>query len=515
MEYLHCFLMAYEPGGTEGEPCQPHFFLPHFCPHQDLKLSLISSRHTSRYTDLFTVGNWGEFGPYTITHKISLDVTLPRSERRVRAEFGVIPDDDFIPDAALSTDLVQALNPQWFPLSAQTTNKTGPGLRGGSCGICLDPISEGDYSTTHLTCLNTFHKNCLGEWITTPRITEGQVITKFATCPLCAKKIVPPAVMTIDLNAAFYAAVVSCFPSGSILHSANEYRPSQRSKFSHATTSMLITVKLPCNTFKRYYMKFGKGSAGHIVEGEFQSMKEIRKVAVEPVLVADPFISKTFTDAEEDYHFFLCEFIEMTSPSYLVIPPQEVWRRVTELHEKSVSPTGKFGFDVQTYTGDIPQHVEWNSSWSDFFAKMLVNMKAFETRIRGPWEDDSLFPKILQEVVPRLIGALERDGRPIKPSLIHGNIFGHWASPYGTKDTVFYNPCSYFAHPEMEWAFLAQAGSPALKYEDRDVVQRVLDEKGLSEPKDEWCDRQQLYFIYFRLVESIEYKALSSRRRES
>jgi protein-ribulosamine 3-kinase len=278
---------------------------------------------------------------------------------------------------------------------------------------------------------------------------------------------------------------------------------------------MLITVELPRNTLKRYYMKFGKGSAGRIIEGEFQSMKEIRKVAVESILVADPFTSKTFVDAEEDYHFFLCEFFEMTSPGIHVVPPQEVWRRVTELHEKSVSPTGKFGFHVQTYIGDIPQHVEWNSSWSDFFAKMLVNMKAFETGIRGPWKDDSLFPKILQEVVPRLIGALERDGRTIKPSLIHGNIFGHWARRYDTKDTVFYNPCSYFAHSEMELAFLARAGSYDLNCEDRDMVQHVLDEKGLSEPKDEWCDRQQLYFVYFRLVESIELKGLSSHMRES
>jgi fructosamine-3-kinase len=29
----------------------------------------------------------------------------------------------------------------------------------------------------------------------------------------------------------------------------------------------------------------------------------------------------------------------------------------------SESPTGKFGFHVNTYAGNLPQMVEWESSW--------------------------------------------------------------------------------------------------------------------------------------------------------
>jgi hypothetical protein len=66
---------------------------------------------------------------------------------------------------------------------------------------------------------------------------------------------------------------------------------------------------------------------------------------------------------------------------------------------------------------------------------------------------------------------------------------------------------TYFAHHEMEWAFLAKQGSWDFTGKDRDEVKAVLDERW-SEPKDEWHDRQRLYEVYFSLVESIENYAI-------
>jgi len=100
-------------------------------------------------------------------------------------------------------------------------------------------------------------------------------------------------------------------------------------------------------------------------------------------------------------------------------------------------------------------------------------MKEFETNIRGLWKDETLFQRTLEEVVPRLIGALERDRRKVKPSLIYGNILGHWGTPYGSKSTMFYGPSSHFAHREMELASLALAASRHPVYEDRDMLQVI------------------------------------------
>src|SRR5438105_470082 len=254
--------------------------------------------------------------------------------------------------------------------------------------------------------------------------------------------------MAVDADLALQNAVISCFPTGSKVRSADEYRPSNHEKFSCSTTSMRIIIELPGGAFKQYFMKLAKGSKVGPTEGEFQAITAIHNITADLNLVAQPFILKAFTDGDIERIFFLCDFIEMTWPSSLVPPSKEALHCLTKLHKQSVSPSGQFGFHIQTYIGDIPQHVEWDSSWSDFFAKMLRHMKEFETNIRGPWKDETLFQRTLEEVVPRLIGALERDGRKVKPSLIHGNILEHWGTPYGSKSTIFYGPSSYFAHHE-------------------------------------------------------------------
>jgi hypothetical protein len=52
-----------------------------------------------------------------------------------------------------------------------------------------------------------------------------------------------------------------------------------------------------------------------------------------------------------DIHFFLAEFREMTDD---MPDPHKFAALLLTLHQKSASPTGKFGFLITTYVGNLP-----------------------------------------------------------------------------------------------------------------------------------------------------------------
>jgi protein-ribulosamine 3-kinase len=53
---------------------------------------------------------------------------------------------------------------------------------------------------------------------------------------------------------------------------------------------------------------------------------------------------------------------------------------------------------------------------------------------------DNLAKKIFSHVIPRLIGNLERDGRSIKPCLIHGDLWeGNIGTVQETGDIYIYD----------------------------------------------------------------------------
>jgi len=50
-------------------------------------------------------------------------------------------------------------------------------------------------------------------------------------------------------------------------------------------------------------------------------------------------------------------------------------KRLAEMHQKSVSPTGKFGFHMTTCHARVPQATGcWEESWAVLFGKQLANI---------------------------------------------------------------------------------------------------------------------------------------------
>lgn len=74
---------------------------------------------------------------------------------------------------------------------------------------------------------------------------------------------------------------------------------------------------------------------------------------VTPDFAPKPIAWGTFK-SNHDLHFFLCNFHDMDNE----LPEMEQFSaRLAQLHRDSISPTGKFGFHVTTYNGNIPQDV--------------------------------------------------------------------------------------------------------------------------------------------------------------
>lgn len=167
-----------------------------------------------------------------------------------------------------------------------------------------------------------------------------------------------------------------------------------------------------------------------------------------PDLTPEPIAWGSFAQADHVY-FFLCEFIDMTDDLPEV---QTSMKMLADLHTKSSSPNGKYGFHVPTLQGTVPQYTEWTESWEQFFTKSIKLVFENEERSQGP--DDEvryLCQEILSKVVPRLLRPLETGGRHITPRLIHGNIWdGNTSEDVTTNLPVFYDATCIYAHNESK-----------------------------------------------------------------
>lgn len=94
--------------------------------------------------------------------------------------------------------------------------------------------------------------------------------------------------------------------------------------------------------------------------------------------------------------------------------------RLAEMHQKSKSPTGKYGFHVTTYNGNLPQLNQWTDTWEEFFTSNFNDFLRMEQEMQGPATEalTNLSSAMLEKVIPRLLRPLETGGRHIEPSLV-------------------------------------------------------------------------------------------------
>ena len=102
----------------------------------------------------------------------------------------------------------------------------------------------------------------------------------------------------------------------------------------------------------------------------------------------------------------------------------------------------KFGFDVDTCCGFLPQSNTWNSSWLDFYTHKLeeqISMQPTDAELQQLW---SSLKKSLEKLF------LDVD---VFPSLLHGDLWGGNIGQVG-DDPVIFDPASFYGHHEYDLA---------------------------------------------------------------
>ena len=148
-----------------------------------------------------------------------------------------------------------------------------------------------------------------------------------------------------------------------------------------------------------------------------------------------------------DAHYYVCKFFELADE---LPEPAEFCRTVADLHSRSRSPNGKFGFHVVTYNGNLPQNNNWANTWEECFTVGFQHMLDINVERGGPWpEMERLKGGMITKVIPRLLRPLEINGRIVKPSLVHGDLWcGNTAIDTETDKPLIYDPASFYAHNE-------------------------------------------------------------------
>ena len=148
-----------------------------------------------------------------------------------------------------------------------------------------------------------------------------------------------------------------------------------------------------------------------------------------------------------DAHYYICKFYDLTKE---LPKPSEFCKRVAALHNESISPNGKFGFHVVTYNGDLPQENGYTDTWEDCFTNGFLHMIKLNLQRGGPWKEiEVLQLDMISKVIPRLLRPLEVNGRSVKPSLVHGDLwYGNTTVDVATDLPLIYDPSSFYAHNE-------------------------------------------------------------------
>lgn len=223
-----------------------------------------------------------------------------------------------------------------------------------------------------------------------------------------------------------------------------------------------------------------KQGARLMFEGEVASLKALKNA--DQVRVPDPI---KIVDIPTGGAALAMEFIDLTeiSSQHEVLGHKlarlhlhnDILRRRSLAKERTIgdyerSPRGvdKFGFDVTTCVGFIPQPVTWSEDWTIYFSNLLeyrirlieleassVVDKEIARQVRELWTD-----------ILRFLPGLFRD-LDIKPSLLHGDLHRYNAGETTLDGPVIFDPAAFYGHSECDLAVgLAYPGFSNKFYEE-------------------------------------------------
>lgn len=251
----------------------------------------------------------------------------------------------------------------------------------------------------------------------------------------------------------------------------------------------------------------GQGARA-LAEGEFHSASAINKFVSEFVPV--PRAWGQYDEEGETTYFFLGDFHDLN----FTAPPdaENLMMKVIQLHQKGTSPNGMFGFPVPTVLGKMERTVAWEKSWAKAFSLQLEDVIHYDNEMNDPWpEYDAACKQLVDAVIPRLLGALQSEGREITPTLIHGDL---WEKNVGIDTEndriVAFDPGCTYSHNELE--FGTWRCSWACHFRSPAYMRIYWNKIRPSKPAEEWDDRNRLYSMHAYLNDSAGHRDSNSRK---
>ncbi|KAK8099496.1 uncharacterized protein PG998_012737 [Apiospora kogelbergensis] len=258
-----------------------------------------------------------------------------------------------------------------------------------------------------------------------------------------------------------------------------------------------VLCRLPDGGLVTYFLKVTSGECDRqMIEGQFESDKAIHEVL--PFFCPEPLAWGKYTSTPgPDQYFLLAQFREVGQR-----PPEPLqfaaW--LADLHKRSVSPTGKFGFHTTTCHSKSPQLTDiWEESWEVLYRKQLAHVLEQGRQKLPPWDEYEFYAGlVLDKCVGRLLGPLQSDGRSIKPCLVHGNLWdGNTGTDMETGKPFVFGGSAFYAHNEYE---LGQWRTPRHRLSGRTYVRTYKRHFPASEPEEDWDSRNLLYSLRFNVT---------------
>ncbi|KAI0147641.1 Fructosamine kinase-domain-containing protein [Xylariaceae sp. FL1272] len=293
-------------------------------------------------------------------------------------------------------------------------------------------------------------------------------------------------------------AVIRCLPKGSKILECVSW------KSSAWTSTFKISARTAENVDIAYFMKTAQERGAVMMQGEFKSLTAINDAV--PGLAPRPLGWGKFDESES--YYVVMEFLDM---DVLLPDPVGLCRAVAEMHQRSQSPTGMFGFHMPTCQGRHVQANKWDASWCRYFTKLIAVFFDTDMSLNGHWKEyEDAFQTLRTTTIPRILEPLQTDRRVLKPCLVHGDL---WEENTGTRETgelVVYDASVMYAHNEYElgmWRCEHTKLGP-------DYIEEYLRHVPPSEPREQFEDRVRLYSVKFSLAHSSGWSGLVGVREK-
>ena len=161
---------------------------------------------------------------------------------------------------------------------------------------------------------------------------------------------------------------------------------------------------------------------------------------------------------------------------------------LVELHGNR-SPDSRYGLEMDGLIGPLHQPNAWCGSWVEFWReRRVLHMTVCAAREGGL---DRAMVGRLERLASRL-AELIPDNPPA--SLIHGDVWSGNVLAQGGRITAFLDPAPYYAHHEVELAFITMFSTFGEVFFDR------YRELGGAVEADFWATRRHVYMIFPLLV---------------